>query len=84
MMLTIDRLVTALVCEDHMLQAWGWNKDVEKLGAEILKIYRNLFVEWNTRRDIQGIWGANALSVPGLIDSEYVIELIYSSSQGGT
>jgi len=85
MMLTIDRLVTALVCEDHMLQAVLYDSDVRNLGNEIFGIYKSLFDEWNRNKDIDEtrIWEASA-NRNFFSGSYYIIKLTYSSPQGAT
>jgi hypothetical protein len=87
MMLTIDRLVTALVCEDHMLQGWLWTSEMTILGDKIFQIYQNLFDEWNKEggkggKEENRVWEAKVFSRDGVLDSQYIIDLIYSSSDG--
>ncbi len=81
MMLTIDRLVTALVCEDHMLQGLLWTSKMTILGDGIFQIYQNLFEKWNTDNKVC-VWKAIVFSRDGVFDSRYIIDLICSSSNG--
>ncbi len=46
----MDRMVSALVCEDHMLQGGlFWTSEQTKVGEEILRIYKELIQEWNDK-----------------------------------
>ena len=57
LLVTLDRMVSALVCEDHMLQGyWLWPSEKTKLGEEILRIYQTIFEEWNA--EDKGRWEA--------------------------
>jgi hypothetical protein len=70
LLVTMDRMVSALVCEDHMLQG-GWFYDSKKtiIGEEILRIYQELFNEWNVSD--KGRWEARHWG-----SSDYDIEII--------
>ena len=79
LMVTMDRVVSALVCEDHMLQGLLWTSEMTILGDEIFKIYQDLFVKWNEEDKENRSWEAKVFSRDGWFDSQYIIELIHFS-----